>query len=131
MKLMSIEEDALQEGAKRILLKLMGNEEDVLQERKKYFLYELKSMTQWHWRAYALQYVILQTGGKGLRRTRRGRKRKRGGKEWRRSKRGRKRKRGDKEWRTRRRGRVFWTSLMNVTGYVPRCVTLTNDACAS
>ncbi len=67
LELIGIEEDALQEGAKRILLKLMGIEEDVLQERKKNFLLELKSMTQWRWRAYAPQYGTLQDlqrGGK-------------------------------------------------------------------
>lgn len=67
LELIGIEEDALQEGAKRILLKLMGIEEDVLQERKNNFLLELKSMTQWRWRAYAPQYGTLkdlQRGGK-------------------------------------------------------------------
>ena len=43
LELIGIEEDALQEGAKRILLKLMGIEEDVLQERKNNFLLELKA----------------------------------------------------------------------------------------
>jgi len=113
-----IEENALQEGAKCILLKLIGIEEDVLRERKKHFLLKLESMTQWRWRAHAPQYGTLQDL-------------QRGGKDWRRTRKGRKRKRAGKEWMTRGRGRFFWTSLMDVTGYVPGCVTLTNDACAS